>query len=373
MERNVNVADEEDDFSSPEREEANFFFRFCLLSAGAPWILLIWVFLLTTPDPSVANMKIVQHELRSPIMGPCREFILAITPSISGTDNCMEGHHGLCSFMQTQMACDPDDDCSEALVTPELDESDRDDLEDLKMNGIGEEEELEDFDRHMNSKNNYNNIDGERGMVQQEHAEKNDEAAYSTRNFGSYYANEYEAKTLTLRQLEESGDIFQIATAKLAMTWLQSQGKTVFKVVGNLEFLRTYQEIDTRHIQFIRLERSSNEIHFIFQEMSPGAATEALLLAMVNEIRSGGGGWDDFGIVHSSCASECGFRNEWDGNLLLAGISKRAHKVCIRVDLADKHARVLGLVAPAPKVCQSFGSLYHHDRFDFRFRNWLGR
>ena len=267
MQRNANVANDEDEFISPERQRTSLFFRLCLLSAGAPWVLLLWFLLLTPPDPSVANMnEITEQGLRPPVIGPCREFTLAMTPSVSGTDNCME--------------------------------------------------------------DGYNKMDAEseRGMVQHEHAEKNDEAAYLRRSFGSHDANDYEAKSLSLGQLEESGDPFQIAAAKLAMTWFHSQGKTVFKVVSNLEFLRKYQEMDTSQIHFIRLERSSNELHFIFRERSPGAATEGLLLAMVDECRTGGGVGDDFGIVHSSRASECGFRKEWDEIFLLGGISKRAHK-----------------------------------------------
>lgn len=77
--------------------------------------------------------------------------------------------------------------------------------------------------------------------------------------------------------------------------------------------------MDTTHIKFMQLQQPPNEVNFIFQETSPGAVSEAFLLAIVDKIKSCCDALDDFGIVDALCVSKCGLQEEWDNTLLDMG------------------------------------------------------
>ena len=323
--------------------------RVCAMLVAAPWILLLWI-LATTPSTSTVNPVRASDSMETtrlphvPQIGPVREFTLVVTPSISGTD-CSELHSN--SYLSS---CTLPSEC----MKNGEDRFDDDKLLDLMLQAEGDEEQRVDSASIPS-----------RTLELEEHR-RCTLSDFSTRSFGTHYSIGNVDKRVLLGDLEESTDPFQVAAAKLAMIWIESQAENIFKAMGNFRYMSGQLDFEYNLdlVSFSRVRRVVNQIHFIFQETSPGIVTEQFLYFLEREFRGGGAAWDDFGDLTQSCASNHGFLEEWKQVMELPGVAVvgRDLNVNVRVSFLDPKARVLGLV---PRTCpnENRGSLYPDNRF----------
>ncbi|KAI2492388.1 hypothetical protein MHU86_22163 [Fragilaria crotonensis] len=323
--------------------------RVCAVLVAAPWILLLWI-LVTTTTTSTVNPVRASDSIDStrlqyvPPIGPVREFTLVVTPSISGTD-CSELHgKGYVSHCTLPSECmkNSEDvfDCEESLGL--IGETTGDDDQSVDSARIASRTLELEQDRRCRFSD------------------------FTTRSFGTHYSTGNDDKRVLLGDLEASTDPFQAAAAKIAMIWIESQAENIFKAMGNFRYMSDQLDFEYNLdlVKFSRVGRALNQIHFIFQETSPGIVTEEFLDFLEREFRGGCAAWDDFGDVTQSCASDHGFQEEWNQVMGLPGVALEGRElnVNVRVSFLDPKARVLGLV---PRSCpsQHREALYPDNRF----------
>ena len=340
--------------------------RVCAVMVGAPWILLVWI-LLTSPPPPTTTTTTIVNPMRSsdsmdstskipylPQIGPVREFTLAVTPSISGTD-CSEihvnGYAPECTFPSDYMKKGDDSIHDQEPLLMLTHESGNDIEEESDESASSYRRALEFEQQHAEDE-----IESINKRFHHSHKEdvpmslpENQQCSFSdiaTRSFGTHYSTG--VKKVLLGELEESNDPFQTAAAKIAMLWITSQAPSIFKVMANFRYVDEHDlefEYNAKLINFIRVERVSNQIHFVFQETSPGIVTEEFLLFLQDQFRGGGASWDEFGDVTQYCAANHGFRDEWDQVMEMPGVAVqgRGLNVNVRVSFLDFKAKSVGI------------------------------
>lgn len=181
-----------------------------------------------------------------------------------------------------------------------------------------------------------------------------DDAGY-TRWFGYYFDEEgntdqNDRDPYAFSALRDSGDAFRSAAADLAWIWISSNGASIFREIGNLEYLLD-EKYQPGIVEYVSVERSGDSgdgdlVVFRFRETSEGAATPDFLADLQEEVRAGGDTWDcgDFGDVTREIADELCFADAWDRKLAPCVANGGAASVDMRVTLSDGTAEV----APDP-------------------------